>query len=94
MLAGWQKPLDFSSPKEYGGVASWQTPGKIAGHVEGHARRRRSTGIRRNSDEPVRQALGELMKGLAFSVGMAADLARVEDEGQGVGQKPDHGQHH
>src|SRR5712691_12307720 len=37
MLAGWQKPLDFSSPKEYGGVASGRTPGKIAGQVEGHA---------------------------------------------------------
>ena len=40
------------------------------------------------------QALGELMKGLAFSAGMAADLAVVEDQGQGIGQKPDHGQHH
>ena len=34
------------------------------------------------------------MKGLAFSAGMAADLAVVEDQGQGIGQKPDHGQHH
>jgi hypothetical protein len=25
---------------------------------------------------------------------MAAHLALVEDQGQGVGQKPDHGQHH
>jgi hypothetical protein len=25
---------------------------------------------------------------------MAADLAVVEDQGQGIGQKPDHGQHH
>jgi len=32
------------------------------------------------------------MKGLAFSAGMAADLAVVEDQGQGIGQKPDHGQ--
>src|SRR5467141_1367030 len=31
MLAGWQKPLDFSSRKEYGGMASQRTPGKIAG---------------------------------------------------------------
>src|SRR5437899_4318492 len=93
MLAGWQKPLDFSSRKEYGGIASWRTPGKIAGHVSGLARRR-STGIRRKSDEPVRQALGILMEGLAFSAGMAADLALVEDQGQGIGEKPDHGQHH
>jgi hypothetical protein len=34
------------------------------------------------------------MKGLAFSAGVAADLAVVEDQGHGVGQKPDHGQHH
>ena len=34
------------------------------------------------------------MKGLAFSAGVAADLAVVEDQGQGVGQKPNHGQHH
>ena len=91
MLAGWQKPLDFSSPKEYGGIASWQTPGKIAGHVEGHVRRQGSTGVRRNSDEPVRQALGVLMKGVTLSAGMAADLTVVEDQRQGIGKKPDHG---
>src|ERR1700694_875869 len=34
------------------------------------------------------------MKGVAFSAGMAADLAVVEDQGQGISQKPDHGQHH
>jgi len=34
------------------------------------------------------------MKGLAFSAAMAADLAVVEDQGQGIGKKPDHGQHH
>src|SRR6266849_2733632 len=34
------------------------------------------------------------MKGVAFSTGMAADLAVVEDQGQGIGKKPDHGQHH
>jgi len=33
------------------------------------------------------------MKGLAFPAGMAADLALVEDQRQGVGQKPDHGEH-
>ena len=54
----------------------------------------RSTGVGRNSEEPVGEALGQLMKGVAFSAGMAADLAVVEDQGQGIGQKPDHGQHH
>src|SRR4029077_3898966 len=34
------------------------------------------------------------MESLAFSAGMAADLTLVEDQGQGIGQKPDHGQHH
>ena len=34
------------------------------------------------------------MKGIAFSASMAADLAVVEDQGQGIGEKPDHGQHH
>ena len=38
--------------------------------------------------------LGELMKGRALSAGMTADLTLVEDQGQGVGQKPDHRQHH
>src|SRR5436190_17835755 len=49
---GWQKPLDFSSRKEYGGMASGRTPGKIVRRVEGQAPRR-STGIRGKSDEPV-----------------------------------------
>src|SRR2546429_8300295 len=35
MLAGWQKPLDFSSQKKYRGMASGRAPGKIARHVEG-----------------------------------------------------------
>ena len=34
------------------------------------------------------------MKGVAFSAGMATDLAVIEDQGQGIGQKPDHGQYH
>src|ERR1700682_2057591 len=34
------------------------------------------------------------MEGLALSAGMAAGLALVEDQGQSVGQKPDHRQHH
>src|SRR2546421_6491591 len=48
----WQKPLDFSSRKEYGGMASGRTPGKIVRRVEGQAPRR-STRIRGKSDEPV-----------------------------------------
>src|SRR5256886_15254096 len=35
MLAGWQKPLDFSSQKKYRGMASGRALGKIARHVEG-----------------------------------------------------------
>src|SRR5260370_38676392 len=73
--------------------ASGQTHGKSAEHVEGHARGR-TTGIGRKSHEPIGQALGELMKGLAFSASMAADLALVEDQGQGISQKPNHGQDH
>src|SRR5882762_8142617 len=34
------------------------------------------------------------MKGVTFSTGMAADLAVVEDQRQGIGKKPDHGEHH
>src|SRR6266478_3247292 len=34
------------------------------------------------------------MEGLAFSAGMAADLAMVENRGQGIGQKPNHRQHY
>src|SRR5437879_12101033 len=34
------------------------------------------------------------MEVVTFSTGMAADLAVVEDQGQGIGKKPDHGQHH
>src|SRR6266550_5021935 len=49
---GWQKPLDFSRRKEYGGMASGRTPGKIVRRVEGQAPRR-STGIRGKSDQPV-----------------------------------------
>jgi hypothetical protein len=49
---GWQKPLDFSSRKQFGGMASGRTPGKIVRRVEGQAPRR-STGIRGKSDEPV-----------------------------------------
>ena len=92
MLAGWQKPLDFSSRKECDGMASERTPRKVR-HVEGQAPRR-STGIRGNRDEPIGEAFGALMKGIAFSASMASDLAMVEDQGQGIGKKPNHGQHH
>ena len=100
MLAGGQKGfgnccarLIFWVGRNTAAGASGRTPGKIAEHVEGHARGR-STGIGRKSHEPIGQALGELMKGLAFSASMAADLARVEDQGQGISQKPNHGQDH
>jgi hypothetical protein len=89
---GMEKTVDFWSRKEYSVRASGRTPGKIAGHDQGTAAR--STGVGRNREEPVGEALGQRMKGVAFSAGMAADLAVVEDQGQGIGQKPDHGQHH
>ena len=54
---------------------------------------RKSTGVDGRGNEPIGDLLGALMKGLAFSPSMAADLAVVEDQGQGIGQKPNHGQH-
>ena len=56
-------------------------------------RRTASTGVGGRGDEPIGDSLGALVKGLAFSASMAADLAVVEDQGQGIGQEPDHGQH-
>src|SRR6266478_1243653 len=53
-----------------------------------------STGVGSEGGEPIGDSLGGLVKGLAFSASMAADLAVVEDQGQGIGKKPDHGQHH
>jgi len=53
-----------------------------------------STGVGSEGGEPIVDSLGALVKGLAFSASMAADLAVVEDQGQGIGEKPDHGEHH
>ena len=39
-------------------------------------------------------SFGALVKGPAFSASTASDLATVEDQGQGIGKKPNHGQHH
>ena len=39
MLAGWRIALDFWSRQEYSVRASRGTPGKIAGHDQGQARR-------------------------------------------------------
>ncbi len=50
------------------------------GRTRRDSRKRRSTGIRGKSGEPVRDALGELMEGFASPAGMAADLAVVEDQ--------------
>src|SRR5260370_21954040 len=58
------------------------------------SKRGRSTGIGGKSEERVGESLGQLMKGVTFSAGMAADLTMVEDQRQSVGQKADHGQHH
>jgi hypothetical protein len=93
MLAGWRKRLIF-------GVGRNTASGRQDGHRERlpdttkASTAARSTGVGRNREEPVGEALGQRMKGVAFSAGMAADLAVVEDQGQGIGQKPDHGQHH
>src|ERR1700689_443617 len=76
---GMEKTVDFWGRKEYSVRASGRTPGKIAGHDQGQARRVDSTGVGRNREEPVGEALGQHMKGVAFSAGMAADLAVVED---------------
>src|SRR5713101_5245636 len=53
-----------------------------------------STGVGGKRGEPIGDSLGELVKGLAFSASMAADLALVEDQGQGISQKPNHGKDH
>ena len=63
--------------------------GHIATRIEGE-----STGIGGRGSKPVRDSPGALVKGPAFPASMAADLAVVEDQGQGIGKKPDHGQHH
>ncbi len=39
-----------------------------------------STGVGGMSDKPIGDSLGEFVKGLAFSAGVAADLAMVEDQ--------------
>jgi hypothetical protein len=39
-----------------------------------------STGVGRKGDEPMRDSLGELVKSLAFSASMAADLALIKDQ--------------
>src|SRR5437879_12669699 len=100
MLAGGQKGLGncrarliFWVGRNTAAGASGRTPGKIAEHVEGHARGR-STGIGRKSHEPIGQALGELMKGLAFWASMAADFAQVEDRGQGIRKTTNNGECH
>ena len=53
-----------------------------------------STGVGSEGGEPIGDSLGGLVKGLAFSASMAADLAVIEDQGQGIGEKPDHGEYH
>src|SRR5712671_2038835 len=57
------------------------------------AEEEKSTGVGGRGGEPIGDSFGALVKGLAFSARMAADLAVVEDQGQSIGKKPDHGQH-
>ncbi len=73
------------------GVAAL-APGKTAEHLA-TCGGQQSTGVGGRGDEPISDSLGALVKGLAFSASMAADLAVVKDQGQGIGQEPDHGQH-
>ena len=56
--------------------------------------RRGLAGVGRSRSKPVGQVFGEIMEGGALSANVAADLALIEDQGKGVGQKPDHGEHH
>ena len=71
---------------------SW-APGKTAEHLATRGGEE-STGIGGEGGEPIGDSLGALVKGLAFSASMASDLAMVEDQGQGIGKKPNHRQHH
>ena len=50
------------------------------GRIQRNPQRVESTGVGRKGDEPISESLGELVKGLAFSTSMAADLALVEDQ--------------
>jgi hypothetical protein len=56
--------------------------------------RRRLNWCWRQGNEPIGDPFGALVKGFAFSARMAADLAMVEDQGQGIGKKSDYSQHH
>jgi hypothetical protein len=67
--------------------------GALAGHIATRIAGK-STGVVGRGEEPIGDSLGALVKGLAFPASMAADLAVVEDQGQGIGKKPDHGEHH
>src|SRR5258708_22189729 len=89
----WMALLIFPAGGNTASAASGRTPSKKLANIS-KGPRRRSTGVSGKGDEPIGDALGELVKGFAFSAGVAADLALIEDQGQGIGQKPDHGQHH
>ena len=84
--------VDFSGGREYGSGGMRRHALKNYRRIGGRAAE--STGIRCKSDEPVGHALGEFMEALATTAGMAADLPMIEDQGQGVSQQPNHGQHH
>src|SRR2546430_15522294 len=59
---GWQKPLDFSSRKKYGGMASGRTPGKIVRRVEGQAPRDRKSTRLNSSHSQISYAVFCLKK--------------------------------
>lgn len=87
--------IDFSVGKEYGGGGvrhgrRW----KDSRHSGERRTVKKSTGIGGKSHEPVSHTLGEFMEAMATAAGMTADLPMIEDQGQGVSQQPNHGQHH
>src|SRR5450759_608373 len=100
MLAGGRKPVKQRGSGLILGVGRNGAAGRL-GRRRGKPRMggqegltpEESTGIGGEIDEPVCHAPGELAKGIGLSGGMAADLAMVEDQRQGISQKPDHGQH-
>ena len=71
-------PILRSEEYSGAGVCSYSPEGLVE-HIA--ARREvESTGVGRKGDEPMRDSLGELVKSLAFSASMAADLALIKDQ--------------
>ena len=71
-------PILQSEEYSGAGVCSY-SPESPVGHIATRSDVA-STGVGRKGDEPMRDCLGELVKSLAFSASMAADLALIEDQ--------------